>query len=236
MATGGLDFENGSLFDRLTANCVPWAIYAGDPFPLVKTLHNVAVSDAINGWQRIRDVDELPGDLAQADSSFPAFTLIEPNYGAFYDDFTGGNSQHPLDSVSGGEALTKLVYESLRASPIWESSALIVTYDEHGGFYDHVVPPAAEPPGDQRRYEDWNEHSAGRAFNFDRLGVRVPAVVVSPLVTAGVEDTTFDHTSVYATLADRFGLGNLTNRDATISGLEQLFENTAVRDTPATVP
>ena len=64
------------------------------------------------------------------------------------EDFTCGNSQHPLDDVTRGERLIKDVYEAVRNSPHWESSVIIVTHDEHGGFFDHVVPPPAVHPGD----------------------------------------------------------------------------------------
>ena len=62
------------------------------------------------------------------------------------------NHQHPVASVLEGERLIKNVYETIRQSKHWESSVLIITYDEHGGFYDHVVPPEAVPPGDSTKY------------------------------------------------------------------------------------
>ena len=82
---------------------------------------------------------------------------------------------HPLNDVREGEELVKRVYEAIRASHFWADTLLIVTFDEHGGFYDHVPPPPAVPTGDDQRYND-----PANQFNFDRLGVRVPTIVASP--------------------------------------------------------
>jgi hypothetical protein len=91
-----------------------------------------------------------------------------------------GYSYVGVGSVMEGERLIKSVYEAIRASPVWDSSLFIITYDEHGGFYDHVNPndlgPVPAP--------DDNVNKA-TGFAFDRLGVRVPTVVISPFVTRG---------------------------------------------------
>src|SRR5580700_10788175 len=114
--------------------------------------------------------------------SYPwLYTFIEPNYGDILNGtYEGGTSQHPLDGVAHGEALIKTVYESIRKSPHWNKSLLIVTWDEHGGFYDHVAPPSAVAPGDAGPGSTYNKHG----FTFEQLGVRVPAVVVSPWIPA----------------------------------------------------
>ena len=111
---------------------------------------------------------------------------IEPGYDAF-SDYEDGNSHHPLGSVKAGELLIKQTYEALRKSPIWESSMLIVTYDEHGGFYDHVVPPSdGVPSPDGINSPLPGDPSWVPPFSFDRLGVRVPVVLVSPCLDPGV--------------------------------------------------
>ena len=84
-----------------------------------------------------------------------------------------------------------------------EIEFLVVLYDEHGGFYDHVVPPAAVPP----------DHHV-EEYNFTQLGVRVPAILVSPFVKPGVIHTVFDHTSLLRYLVDKWGLGPLGARVA----------------------
>jgi phospholipase C len=141
-------------------------------------------------------------------------------------NFKCGNSQHPLDDVTRGEKLVKDVYEAIRSSPVWPTSLLVITYDEHGGFYDHVVPPPAVGPGD--RFDPAN---CRHDFRFDQLGVRVPAVIVSPHVPRGVIDhTVYDHTSLLATVEHLYGLEPLTKRDAAAARFDHLFSAPAARD------
>jgi phospholipase C len=112
------------------------------------------------------------------------------------------------------------VYNCLRASDVWLKTLLIITYDEHGGCYDHVPPPAATPPAPP---------VAGQVFNFDRYGVRVPAVIVSPYVPSGTifgksSPVPFDHTSIIATARKCFELGAaLTARDASAPDLDSVL-------------
>ena len=144
-----------------------------------------------------------------ATGRLPAYSFIEPRY---FTDVLGQaipNDEHPPHNLAYGEALIASVYNALRAGPGWPNTLLIVTYDEHGGCFDHVPPPPATPPGGP----------APNGFAFDYFGVRVPAVIVSPYVSAGsvirpAGVTPFDHTSIIATLRRLFGLGALTARDA----------------------
>ncbi len=140
---------------------------------------------------------------------------------------------HPLDDVTRGEKLIKNVYETIRNSPHWEKSMLIVTFDEHGGFYDHVIPGPAVPPGDVITQSYVQNH-----FQFDQLGVRVPALVISPYTQKGVIDhTTYDHTSMLATVERMFGMRNLTNRDKAANDFRHLLSLDQPRsDTPARLP
>jgi phospholipase C len=111
------------------------------------------------------------------------------------------------------------VCEAIRNSPVWDTSLLIITYDEHGGFYDSVAPPAALPPNDgsPSTYNQWG-------FAFAQLGVRVPAVVVSPWIAPHtVDHTVYDHSSVPATIERLFGLPPLTARDAAANDVTALF-------------
>jgi phospholipase C len=97
-----------------------------------------------------------------------------------------------MDDVYGGEHLLAAVYAAIRNSPYWNTSLLIITYDEHGGVYDSVNPPGGAPaPGDNPSY-GYSTHG----FTFEQYGVRVPAIIVSPLVPAGtVDHTLYDHSS-----------------------------------------
>jgi hypothetical protein len=107
------------------------------------------------------------------------------------------------------EKLIADVYNSLRANPaLWQSTLVVILYDEHGGFCDHVVPPIAIPPDDNQQ-----------EYSFDQLGVRVPALLVSPWVKRGVERTQFDHTSLLKYLIDKWGLGPLGKRTAAATSI-----------------
>ncbi|RYH20067.1 hypothetical protein EON65_24690 [archaeon] len=137
--------------------------------------------------------DVQAGDL-------PEFTWIEPNY--FVTEKFPASDQHPDHDVSLGEELIKNVYEALRNSPLWDSSALIITYDEHGGFYDHVSPPDDVPSPDGINATD-------DPFDFTRLGVRVPFVVASPWVKQGqvvhapASGGQYEHSSLAATIVHK---------------------------------
>ncbi len=133
------------------------------------------------------------------------------------------NSQHAPHDVRWGEVLIANVYEALRANTdVWNATLLVIIYDEHGGFYDHVVPPAATNP-DGKNSPGPNDPSYAPSFAFDRLGLRVAAVLVSPWIQAGTvyrpklgdgSDTHLQHTSVMKTARELFGIaGNLTLRD-----------------------
>jgi phospholipase C len=218
----GIAFEQGTIFDRLDEAGLKWRIYGCDSFP------NVAL---LKGVSRTFDIDDFDEDFASdvASPSYDAaYTFIEPSYDVF-DEYGGGNSQHPLGSVKAGELLIKKTYEALRRSPIWENSMLIVTYDEHGGFYDHVAPPSARPTGATgRRY----------GFTFDQLGPRVPTIVVSPRIPRNLIDhRRYEHSTIVSTVIRLFGLKELTARSSLTSDLKPLATLDVPRsDAPMTLP
>jgi hypothetical protein len=231
----GYEFENGNIFDLLDANCVDWTIFEGDDFPVSFSLKGMNLN-LLEG--RFKGFDDFATELAKPTFG-SKFVFIEPKYGAHGFDATGpgdfscGNSMHPLDDVTRGEALIKKVYETIRNSPHWEKSLLIVTFDEHGGFYDHVAPCAAVPPGDLQTASYVHNN-----FKFDQLGVRVPALVISPFTPRGVIDhTVYDHTSMLATVERLFGLGAMTNRDSAAKDVRGLLSLAAPRtDCPTMLP
>ena len=127
----GFHFANGTIFDALQQKGVKRCLYAGDDFPMVAALKGITLGD-------IRQYHNFAPDLQQ---DYPySYAFIEPSYNAT-GDYKCSTSQHPLDDVTRGEALIKCTYEAIRNSPVWESSLLVITWDEHGGFYDHVAPP-----------------------------------------------------------------------------------------------
>ena len=166
----------------------------------------------------IRHYSQFAGDLSQATYPF-SYVFIEPSYDVA-NDYRNGTSQHPLADVNRGEALIKATYEAIRGSAVWESSLLIITSDEHGGFYDHTIPPDAVAPGDAGPDSSHNKNG----FTFEKYGPRVPALVISPLIPRNLIDhQLYDHASVPATLETLFGLNPLTKRDATANRLTSLL-------------
>ena len=219
-----------TIFNRLDEASEPWGIYFHD-FPQTLTLTNL--------WHHLdhfHSFDDFKEDARNG--KLPSYTFIEPRY---FPDLKLPNDQHPPHNVGMGEELIADVYNAVRAASTWQKTLLIITYDEHGGCYDHAPPPMAVPP----------DNTNPQPFGFDRYGVRVPAVLVSPYIKPGtilraVPDGNlphngspypFDHTSIIATLRKCFNLGGpLTNRDAVAPDLESVLNlNTASNDGPATV-
>jgi len=225
----GYTFDNGIIYDRFDHAGVSWTIYKGDPFPQALSMSGMLVRLAEG---RFRDFEDFSSDVNDPGYA-TSYAFIEPDYHAL-SDFVCGNSQHPKDDITRGEALIKSIYETIRHSPHWESSVLIITYDEHGGFYDHVPPPQTVAPGDKPTDPD-NSHFG---FDFKQLGVRVPAVIVSPLIPRVIIDhTVYDHTSVLATVEHLFGVQPLTERDKQAHTLTHLFSLATPRtDAPLTLP
>lgn len=213
---GGFKFKQGTVYDLLKKKGVKYRIYANDRFPVAAELDGVSVVFDI------REFEDLAEDLK--DTSFDAaYVHIEPSYDVF-EEFRDGTSQHPLASVATGERFIKATYEAIRNSPVWEKSLLIITWDEHGGFYDHFPPPLAPRTGERGR-----KHG----FVFDQLGPRVPAVVVSPLIPRNLIDhRPYDHSAIPATLRRLFKIPALGNRDGISGGVDHLAGFAVRTDTP----
>lgn len=190
-----------SIFGLLTKHNLSWAIDGYDNEPL--TRHNFP--DTTNAPDTHFGVFH-DFKAAAAAGKLPCYTFLEPSWSA------SGNSQHPNYDVALGEQLIHDVYYAVRKSPNWNQTLLIITYDEHGGCYDHVAPPTnATPPDD----------TAGEfGFDFKRFGPRVPALLISPRIAAGTvfrvpaNATPLDHTSILKTIETRWNLPPLTMRDA----------------------
>ncbi len=231
----GFSFKAGTLYDRLAAASPPrtWRIYH-DGLPQAAGIDSLRAAYISPFTVNFSDMVNFAADAKRG--NLPDYTFIEPKYDTG-NNYLAGNSMHPLNDIRQGERLLKLVYESLVSSPLWPSTLLIVTFDEHGGFYDHVVPPPALPTGDDQRYVN-----PADGFAFDRLGVRVPALVASAYTQRGTVVGTpgsapFDHTSVLRTVENRFVLPPLTTRDASAASLEVALNlATARTDVPPSLP
>ena len=187
-------YYQDTIFDRLSDADIDWTIFH-DGIP-----QSIVLTQLLTRFLTLRGYDGMDDffELAAGDhSDFPQYTFIEPQYfGA------AENDQHPPADVRHGERLLASVYNAIRGNEsLWNSTLLIVTYDEHGGFYDHVAPPETVAPDD---------HTAN--WTFDRLGVRVPTILVSPWINKGVIKTVFDHTSLLRYLCDKWDLEPLGQR------------------------
>ena len=231
----GFSFDGGTIYDALEKREIGWRIYH-DGLPQTAGIQSLRLEYVDPLTENFREMEHFAADVGS--NSLPPYTFIEPNYDTGH-NYQRGNSMHPLNDIRKGEALVKQVYETLRASSYWNKVMLIVTFDEHGGFYDHVSPPATVPTGDDYRYA-----TAGRTFAFNRLGVRVPSLVVSAYTqrntvigTGTLDDPNFfDHSSVIATAALRFGLVPLTGRDAKANTLDVALNLDVPRLSPAEAP
>jgi phospholipase C len=209
----------GTSFGRVDLN----PFYINEPFKSVyqrlikanpkrtaKIYYYDTASSTIEVANLLQDQPELFGTYQQFlddcdNDQLPDYSFIEPNYS---DHDTGAgeevaNDQHPDHNVQAGELFMASIYQALKNNPtVWESSVLLIVYDEHGGIYDHVIPPACAP---DQFTASANATGTGVAFNFDRLGVRVPAILVSPWIPRGtVVDRVFDHASIPATVTKFF--------------------------------
>jgi phospholipase C len=226
---GKFCFANGTIYDKLAEKGLKFKIYCGNDCPQISGIR--ASSDDPDLDLNWSNLSSLKRDLQDPNYPF-SYIFIEPDNGiADHTIFGVGshcnsvkqNDMHPPSNVQDGEALIKQVYETIRNSPVWNQSMFLLVFDEHGGFFDHVIPPGAHAPGD--------DGNGGHNFGFDQLGVRVPALIISPWVGRNVVDhTIYDHTSLLATVEKLFGLTTLTNRDATAGDFLEVFSQIAPRD------
>jgi phospholipase C len=204
-------YDDVTIFERLEEAGQTWEIYV-DGVAQVWSYPKLW----IGGEEHFHDMERLMQDIAAG--TLPAYAFIEPNHGFGRGE---GNSQHPGnntikgDSFVAGEALMAQIYNALVANPeLFAETLFLITYDEHGGFFDHVKPRRVTPP------DGIDDPTTG--FDFSLSGVRVPAVAVSPLIPAGTVDATFyDHSVIPATVRQQFAPDTkpLTRRDAAAEDL-----------------
>ncbi len=206
-------FEMTTIYDSLEARGLSWNIYFHD-FP-----HTIALRNLWSRRDRFRKYSDFADDIQRG--LLPNYSFIEPRYfellGWHANDF------HPPHDVRYADALVGDVYRLLRNSDVWEKCLLIVLFDEHGGYFDHISRGGVPNPD--------GKVSADPPFDFPRLGLRVPAVLASPWIEKGrVDATVFEHASVPATVSKLFGLNTfLTARDAAAHTFQDLLSLSAPR-------
>ena len=207
--------DQETIFDRLLDAGHSYSVYFYD-FPSSLLLNRQREQRHL---QNYRSIDHFFEDVRD-EPHFPDFCFIEPKYFG-----TDENDDHPPHNLMKAEKLIGDVYNAIRSNdPLWASSLLVVLFDEHGGFYDHVHPPSADPPDNQKQ-----------EYTFDQLGVRVPAILVSPWVKRGFVDTVFDHTSLLRYMTDKWSLGGLGERTAKAHSIRPTI-TTVRREEADTVP
>jgi len=209
---------SGTIFDRLNAHGISWKNYFADLpsaglFPYLLT-HNpgkvVQVADFF--------VDAAAGTL-------PAYSLVDP-------ESWQGSEENPQDIRTGAFYAWRIIDAVLR-SPAWPRTLLVFTYDEHGGYYDHVAPPRAVRPDGIRPAVAAND-TYGDLYSF--YGIRVPAVVVSPWAKPNyVSHRVHDHTSILRLVETKWNLPAITYRDANASNLLDCLD-LAAREAPFAEP
>lgn len=175
----------GKTYKNYTAGALAW--YTGGFVGKLLTMNPV------------RSISELFADAKNG--TLPSFSIIDP-------DFTS-NDDHPSHDIRQGQAFVASVYKALAESPQWKRVLFVITYDEHGGFFDHVPPP--------KTVDERPEH--------EQLGFRVPAFVIGPTVRRGhVESGVLEHVSVLSTLKTRFGVTALNPRMAVTRDLSSCID------------
>jgi phospholipase C len=253
--------QAGTIFDLLSRNDISWVNYH-NVNPALVVLKRLLGTPGLVALRRLASIGRwLPGvaDVVRGNKSFtadlyplglarcvrhlrktqqffddaasgslPSVSIVDPDFGLY-------SEENPQD-ISHGESFSAAVVSALMRGPAWESTMLLWIYDEHGGYYDHVPPPAAVPPDDvparnwQLSLPPWLlavlRPVLGKALaslknadsgpsTYDRLGFRVPAVIVSPYARPGfVLHDVLDHTSVLKLIEEKWNLPPLTRRDA----------------------
>jgi len=193
---------NGNIFDRLDRLGLAWRNYYSD-VPSVFILSKYAQQHFSN----IVPVAQFFKDAAAG--TLPPVSLVDPS-------FNGGGSEENPDDIRIGEQFAAGVINAVMAGPAWPKTLLVWLYDEHGGYYDHVPPPAAIAPDDIPP----NLPPGSEPGGYDRYGFRVPAVIVSPYARRNyVSPVVRDHTAILKFIERKWNIGALTLRDANADDL-----------------
>ncbi len=217
-------YDQTTFYDLLSTANINWRIYYGDIAQSLLLTHQLQHPGHYHHFD-----DDFVKDAAGPASQFPAYTFIEPHYFG-----PSESDQHPVHGVQNGEALIATVYNAIRGNAeLWNSTLLVIVYDEHGGFYDHVFPDPNDPATGKTVAPDGNTSK----FAFNQLGIRVPAILVSPWVDAGVTHTKYDHTSMLHYAGSKFGvnLAALGARVPQANGFDNEFLAQPRTNTPALI-
>ncbi len=203
-------FVQKSIFNLMGQAGITWKIY-NEQVPFGSFFHYVQV----HAQGHIFPISQYYADVKSG--NLPQVSFIDP---ILIGDKNVEDDEHPPANVQVGQRFVYKIVNNLTKSVSWHDSVLFITYDEHGGFYDHVAPPAAVAPDGIAPMLQPGDTVAG----FDRLGIRVPTVVVSPFSKVHyVSHNVYDHTSILRFIEKRFNLPALTARDAAADPMLDMF-------------
>ena len=225
-------FPQRTHFKFLEERNFSWSIYYGDDPWMAPAFVDLRTPSSL------ARIQQMPAFYAAlSNGTLANYTLIQPRMSTSKDGIS--NWQHPDNSVAAGEALIASIYTALRNSTYWDETLFLITYDEHGGFYDHQPPAQTGVPAPDSIIGE-------NGFKFDRLGVRIPTVAVSPLIAKGTvvnaptpaqggPTSQFDATSIIATANKIFGISeHMTARDEWAATFTDILGTVprALADTP----
>jgi len=222
-----VQLDSVTIYEQLQDNKRTWAVYFSDQNEVAQYSRINMQRASFKLYESTFAADAAAGKLA--------------NYNFIIPRFAGSTKDGPVTSMHApqdlrpGDRLIADVYAALRGGPQWSQSLYIVTFDEHGGYFDHTTPAAAPNPDGINSPAPGDKASFAPKFSFDRLGLRVPTVLASPYLGKGVVcSTPMQHTSILTTVRKLFGMkGALTRRDAAAPSFETLFLTASRTDTPA---
>jgi phospholipase C len=227
------------ILDELEERHTDWWLY-GDALPTAGVLYGVGIA---NRYGRLPQRRTLPDPTnptnktdfldAAAAGTLPSMSFVDPDT---QHENSDGNDEHPPADIQIGQNLAAQIVQAVMSSPQWPHIALFITWDEHGGFYDHVPPPAACIPDSIAPILNSTGDDTINA-QFDHYGIRVPLIVVSPYAKKGyVGHTAYDHTSILRFIETKFKVPALSARDANADPMMDLFDFSAPQQlTPPTI-
>jgi phospholipase C len=228
---------NGTIWDQLSKHNISWRNYFSDA-PTTAIILDTLFDHPLN----ITHIEQFFADAALG--TLPAVSLVDCNMGAIQGEIPSviGDLPHPVptfaatpdlvinttcqseenpEDVQLGEQFVASIVNAVMSGPAWQRTLLIWTYDEHGGYYDHVTPPVAIPPDTTKPDITPQDPQGG----YNQYGIRIPTVVVSPYARRNdVTNVVHDHTSVLATIEQQWNLPALTYRDANAATLVDFLD------------
>jgi phospholipase C len=234
-----------SIFEQLSAANISWTNYHNATGFAPDAMFYRWTVNSGHAKTHVKPISQFYADAHKG--TLPQFTWINPECCTYM-------SFHPPSPINLGESFVKSIYEALRNSPQWNDTLFILTFDEHGGFADHVPPPENVPAGDSIPYTEVAKDGKPTTFHFDRLGIRVPTILISPWVEKGVVEHSpaksknskggkkkkevgeYSHTSILKYVAELWGLDVLGPRVEWSPSFGGLVGKGFREDTPVELP